>query len=153
MALQFPWVASVYAVGGVVAAIIVGVAWRHRHRSGAAPLGVLAGGTTVWAAAALGNHVAATAATELLWLRLGIAVSGFVVVAWLVVVVTFTGREDWENPRGIAIAAVEPTVVALVVLTAGAGRTNRPSGRDCSAAGSGCSCGSTSVTPSCWWGS
>ncbi|PSP86436.1 hypothetical protein BRC83_00730 [Halobacteriales archaeon QS_1_68_17] len=126
MALQFPWVASVYAVGGIVAAIIVWVAWRHRYRSGSAPLGVLAGGTAVWAAAALGHHVAVTAATELLWLCLGIAVSGFVVVAWLVVVVTFTGREDWENPRGIAIAAVEPTVVALVVLTAGAGRFVRP---------------------------
>ena len=111
---QAPYVAPLML--GVVALMAVAVlAWRRRGAPGATPLLVLALLGAAWPFGYAWELVATDYPTKVLWAKveyLGIA-SG--PSAWLWLTIEYTGRGRWLTRRRLALLAVEPVVVLLLV--------------------------------------
>ncbi len=96
--------------------------WPRRHNNAAVPaLITMAIGLIFWTAGS-GIFILFTDYTTKAIL-LNITYLGITIIpaAWLVFVITYTGREHWINRRVIQFFAIEPILVQLMIITNGHG--------------------------------
>jgi signal transduction histidine kinase len=110
----YPPTVLLAAVAGTGVAFL---AWLSRDQPGARPLALLLLAASFWAVAD-GLSVAATSGT-LFWTRVGLVLSGFVPLAWLVTMVEYTGLPEHLTLPRVALLLVEPVVFAGLVWTNG----------------------------------
>lgn len=106
----------------VLLAAVVGMgvgffAWIQGDRPGARPLTVLVSAASFWAVAE-GLTIASAGLDSLrLWTQVGFTFSTIVPIAWLAVVLEYTGRERWLSRRSLGLLLVEPAVFVFLVWT------------------------------------
>ena len=108
---------ALVVVSGVLSAVVASLAWRNRDLDGAAPLAVLMGAVTVWAAAKVAELVAVGVSGSVFWSNVQYLAIPVVPAAWLVFALQYTGREEWLTRRTLAALAVEPILVLVVAWT------------------------------------
>jgi PAS domain S-box-containing protein len=104
-------------IAATIAGILTAVAWRHRSAPGAPAFALLMLVVVVWSFAYALELSSADLPTKLLWTRmeyLGIVV---LPAAWLAFACQYTGHERWLTHRTIALLAIEPLVMLLLIWT------------------------------------
>ena len=87
-------------------------AWVNRETPGAAPIALLLFAASLWT---LTDALSVFSLETVFWARMKLSVSAVLPLAWLLVVVEYTGRERWlAGPRLLALL-VEPLVFAALV--------------------------------------
>jgi PAS domain S-box-containing protein len=114
MAWQYtPYTAPVF-LSAVVGLAVATFALAHRDRPGATPLAVFMLAAGVWSFAEGMNLAHAGLAGKVFWTRVEIAVSGIVPLAFLALVLEYTGNEEWLRHPLAYVVALEPVVMAAV---------------------------------------
>src|SRR6266536_3817639 len=100
-----------------VASVLTSIAWRHRSTPGAPAFALLMLTVVVWSFAYAFELSSATLPAKLLWTR--VEYLGIVVLpaAWFAFTCQYTGHERWLTRRIIALLAVEPLVILLLIWT------------------------------------
>ncbi|RXK51843.1 histidine kinase N-terminal 7TM domain-containing protein [Halorientalis pallida] len=115
MELQYtPYTAPVF-LSAVVGLGVGAFAFQHRERPGAFPLAVFMIGASAWSFAEGMNLAAAGLGPKVFWTRLEIAASCVVPLAWLALVLEYTGNDQWITRRTVALLLVEPAVFVGVL--------------------------------------
>ncbi|QCC51198.1 sensor histidine kinase [Halapricum salinum] len=87
-------------------------AWVNRETPGAGPIALLLFAASLWT---LTDALSVFSLETVFWARMKLSVSAVLPLAWLLVVVEYTGRERWlAGPRLLALL-VEPLVFAALV--------------------------------------
>jgi PAS domain S-box-containing protein len=117
-----PWQYTPYAaaalLAAVIAAAVAGFAWRNRHQPGAAPLALFRAGASAWSVAEVGYQVTTGLAPMLFWSRMEIVFSTVIPLAWVLLVLEYTGRAATAR-RYLPLLLLEPALVLGLVVTAG----------------------------------
>ena len=111
---QAPYLAPLL-LGAASLVAVAFLAWRRRGAPGATPLLVLALLGAAWPFGYAWELVATDYPTKVFWAKveyLGIATGP---TAWLWLTIEYTGRTRWLSRRRLALLAVEPVVVLLLV--------------------------------------
>jgi PAS domain S-box-containing protein len=100
-----------------VASVLTSIAWRHRSIPGAPAFALLMLTVVVWSFGYALELSSATLLAKLLWTR--VEYLGIVVLpaAWLAFVCQYTGHESWMGRRAIALLAIEPLLILLLIWT------------------------------------
>jgi PAS domain S-box-containing protein len=100
-----------------ISAALALYAWKRRPVAGAGAFTLLMLAVAEWSLVYLLRLISVDLAVKLFWAK--VRYLGIVVVptAWLAFVLQYTGRERWLTPRNMAILAVEPLVMLLIVWT------------------------------------
>ncbi|WP_336002031.1 histidine kinase N-terminal 7TM domain-containing protein [Halorientalis halophila] len=115
MALQYtPYTAPVF-VSAVVGLAVAAFALQHRERPGAAPLAIFLLAASCWSFAEGMNLAAATLGPKIFWTRAEIAVSAVVPLAWLALVLEYTGNDEFLTRRTLGLLLVEPALLLGVL--------------------------------------
>ncbi len=104
-------------VATAVSAALALYVWRHRPAPGAEPFVLLMLAVAEWSLGYALELGCAGLWAKVLWAKveyLGIAI---LPVAWLVFALHYAGRERWLTPRNLALVAIEPLAVLLLVWT------------------------------------
>jgi PAS domain S-box-containing protein len=112
-----PYTAPVF-LSAVVGLAVASFALAHRDRPGATPLAVFMLGAGVWSFAEGMNLAHADLVGKVFWTRVEIAVSGVVPLAFLALVLEYTGNEEWLRHPAAYVVALEPVVMAAVTFGA-----------------------------------
>jgi PAS domain S-box-containing protein len=116
MAWQYtPYTAPVF-LSAVVGLGVAAFAWQHRDRPGATPLAVFMIAAGFWSFAEGMNLAHADLVGKIFWTRVEIAISGVVGIAWLALVLEYTGNDEWVTRRVFGALALEPLLVAGVLV-------------------------------------
>ncbi|MFB6084789.1 MAG: histidine kinase N-terminal 7TM domain-containing protein [Halorientalis sp.] len=111
MQLQYtPYTVPVF-LSSVVGLGVGAFALQHRDRPGAFPLAVFMVGASLWSFAEGMNLATATLGAKFFWTRLETAFSCVIPLAWLALVLEYTGNDEWLTPRTLALLLIEPVVV------------------------------------------
>ncbi len=91
--------------------------WKHRPTDGAIPLATLMLGVAVWSVGEAGRLVSTVPSASFIWTR--VRYLGIVLVpgAWLAFALEYTGQAKWLTARNIALMAVEPAAILVLVWT------------------------------------
>lgn len=117
MVLQWSIFAALPLVAAVIAAALVVVAWRHRHRATGVPFALLMAAIAGWSLAAALEVTASARLPKLVAAHAGAMVGGTIPVIWLVLTLRYAERDDvLTRPRLVALAA-EPLVFAALLAT------------------------------------
>jgi PAS domain S-box-containing protein len=108
-----PYTAPVF-LSAVVGLGVAAFALSHRDRPGATPLAVFMIGASAWSFAEGMNLAHADLAGKVFWTRVEIAVSGIAPLAFLTLVLEYTGYEEWLSHPAAYVVALEPVAVAVV---------------------------------------
>ncbi|WP_302081471.1 histidine kinase N-terminal 7TM domain-containing protein [Salinibaculum rarum] len=106
----------------VLLAAVVGMgvgffAWLQGDQPGARPLTILVAAASFWAVAE-GLAIATAGVGSLrFWTQVGFTFSTIVPIAWLAVVLEYTGREQWLSRSRLGLLLVEPAVFVFLVWT------------------------------------
>lgn len=115
------WVPTMYSLaafaGAGICALVVGMAWREREKHAAPAFIALMLGFAGWAFLYGVQLGVTTRGGQLAWQRLALPVGGTIPTLWLVFTLTYTNREEWLTRPTVAALAIEPIVLAVVVLT------------------------------------
>lgn len=115
MQLQYtPYTAPVF-LSAVVGLGVGAFAFHHRERPGAFPLAVFMIGASLWSFAEGMNLAAATLGPKVFWTRLEVVASGIVPLAWLALVLEYTGNDEWISRRTVGLLLVEPAVIVVII--------------------------------------
>lgn len=98
---------------GTAAAIL---AWRQRPEPGATPLVGLLVGQTWWSTCIVFRLQATTLGTKLIWTDLAWVGVVVIPVAWLLLALEYTGRDQYVRPRYVAVLAIVPAVTVVLAL-------------------------------------
>lgn len=106
----------------VLLAAVVGMgvgffAWIQGDRPGARPLTVLVVTASFWAVTEGLTVASAGLGALTFWTQVGFTVSTIVPIAWLVMVLEYTGRERWLTRRRLGLLLVEPAIFVFLVWT------------------------------------
>jgi len=110
---------SLVMSAGVTGMVIAFLAWLHRDRPGARPLTAFVMLASCWALFQGLELASSDPGATALWARLGMALSAFIPVAWLLTVLEYTGRERWLAPSRLGLLLLEPAAFVLLVWTNG----------------------------------
>jgi PAS domain S-box-containing protein len=92
-------------------------AWRHRSVAGARPFAVVCLVAVVWAVAN-GLEMAGTdLPTKLFWANLHYACYGTLAIAWLALMIEYTGHGKWLTARRLALLAIIPALTVILAWT------------------------------------
>jgi PAS domain S-box-containing protein len=110
------YVILLFSVAGI-AAMLTAVAWRHHSAPGAPAFALLMLTVVIWSFAYALELSSADLPTKLLWTR--VEYLGIVVLpaAWFAFACQYTGHETWLTRRIIALLAIEPLVILLLIWT------------------------------------
>ncbi len=92
-------------------------AWRHRTAPGATPFAILCLAATVWAVSNALEMAGTDLPTKLFWANVQYLVYAALPLAWLALVLQYTGRGAWLTPRRLALLAVEPAIAVVLAWT------------------------------------
>lgn len=116
MQIQYtPYAAPVF-LSAIVGLGVGAFALQHRDRPGATSLAVFMIGASLWSFVEGMNLTAATLATKLLWTRVGFVLTCVIPLAWLALVLEYTGNDELLTLRVLALLLIEPVVIVGVVL-------------------------------------
>ena len=101
----------------VVSAALAFFAWRRRPAPGATPFVLLALTVAVWSLGYALELGSADLPAKVFWARVQYLGIVMVPVAWLAVVLQYTGREKWLTRCNVALLTIEPLVTLLLVWT------------------------------------
>jgi len=101
----------------VVSAALAFFGWRRRPAPGATPFVLLALAVAVWSLGYALELGSADLPTKVFWARVQYLGIVMVPVAWLAVVLQYTGREKWLTRRNVALLTIESPVTLLLVWT------------------------------------
>ena len=111
MQLQYtPYTAPVF-LSAVVGLGVGAFALKHRERPGAFPLSVFLVGASLWSFAEGMNLATVLLESKFFWTRAETVFSCVIPLAWLTLVLEYTGNDEWVTPRTIALLLIEPVVV------------------------------------------
>jgi PAS domain S-box-containing protein len=111
MQLQYtPYTAPVF-LSAVVGLGVGAFALKHRERPGAFPLAVFLIGASFWSFAEGMNLATVPLESKFFWTRIETVFSCVIALAWLTLVLEYTGNDEWVTPRTIALLLIEPVVV------------------------------------------
>jgi PAS domain S-box-containing protein len=111
-----PYIITLVLVAAV-ASVLTSIAWRHRSTPGAPAFALLMLTVVVWSFAYALELSSATLPAKLLWTR--VEYLGIVVLpaAWFAFACQYTGHESWMGRRAIALLAIEPLLILLLIWT------------------------------------
>ena len=92
-------------------------AWRHRTVPGATPFAVLCLAAVVWAVTNALEMAGTDLPTKLFWANAQYLVYAILPLAWLALVVQYTGRGGWLTRSRMALLAIEPAIVVILAWT------------------------------------
>src|SRR5262245_54368074 len=100
-----------------VAGILAAIAWRHRSAAGAPAFAILMLTVLIWSFAYALQLGSTSLAAKLFWTR--VEYLGIVVLpaAWFAFACQYVGRDTWLSRPMIAVLAVEPAVILLLIWT------------------------------------
>jgi signal transduction histidine kinase len=108
----------------VVLVVTIGVAisggllaWRERPEPGAVPLTAFLAGACWWSATLFFRVEAATLQRKVFWVDVSWAGVTAIPVAWLFFCLSYTGYNDYLEPRYVAVASLVPVVTVVLGLT------------------------------------
>lgn len=117
MAAQFPVFALFLAISGMVSALLAVLAWRHRSIPIIRPFILLMAAETLWI---LGDALQMTGpGLSAIILINDIEYPGVMIVpiAWLFLVLVYTGRGHWLTRRTVPLFFIIPAIVWALILT------------------------------------
>ncbi|MFD1585665.1 histidine kinase N-terminal 7TM domain-containing protein [Halorientalis brevis] len=115
MALQYtPYTAPVF-LSAVVGLGVALFAFFHRDRTGARPLALFMISASVWSFAEGMNLAHADLAGMVFWTKMELAISGLVPLSFLLLVLEYTGNEEWLRSWSLGALLVEPAMNAAAV--------------------------------------
>jgi signal transduction histidine kinase len=95
------------------------LAWRERPEPGAVPLAMLLVAQCWWSATLFFRIQATGLPAKMFWLNVSWVGVPFIPVAWLFFSLEYTGHSEYVRPRYVALAAVIPSITAILALTNG----------------------------------
>ncbi|MFB6096214.1 MAG: histidine kinase N-terminal 7TM domain-containing protein [Haloferacaceae archaeon] len=101
---------------GAAAAIL---AWRERPEPGTNPLVALLVGQTWWSTCIVFQLRAPTVSAKLLWTELAWLGVVVIPVAWVLFAMEYTGRDQYVQPRFVALLSVVPAITVVLAMTSG----------------------------------
>jgi PAS domain S-box-containing protein len=111
MQIQYtPYTGPVF-LSAVVGLGVGAFALQHRERPGATPLAVFMIGASLWSFAEGMTLATATLGPKLFWTRMETVFSCVIPIAWLALVLEYTGNDGLLTPRTIALLLVEPILI------------------------------------------
>ncbi len=109
-----PYTAPVF-LSAVVGLGVALFALQHRERPGARPLALFMIGASLWSFAEGMNLAHADPAGMVFWTKMELVISGLVPVAFLLLVLEYTGNEERVRSWSLGVLFVEPTLNAALV--------------------------------------
>lgn len=88
--------------------------WLHRETPGAAPLALFLLAASFWS---LTDAVSVASDAPRFWTSLKLSISTLVPLAWLALVLEYTGRERWLSGPRLFVLVVEPVVFSVLIWT------------------------------------
>lgn len=101
----------------VVGAGLQVYAWRHHATPGATPFAILCLAATVWAVSNALEMAGTDLPTKLFWANVQYLVYATLPLAWLALVLQYTGHGAWLTTRRLALLAIEPAVATVLAWT------------------------------------
>lgn len=111
-----PYIWILLASAAVSAALGV-YGWRHRTVPGATFFVLLMLLATMWALANALEMAGTDLPTKLLWANVQYMLGTIGPVAWLSLVLEYTGREKWLTRRTLALLTIEPAITLILIWT------------------------------------
>jgi len=111
-----PYIATL-VLAAAVASLLASIAWRYRDTPGAPAFAVLMLTVVVWSLAYALELSSASLPAKLFWTR--VEYVGIVVLpaAWFAFACQYTGHVSWTGRRAIALLAIEPVAMLLLIWT------------------------------------
>jgi PAS domain S-box-containing protein len=100
-----------------VAGVLAAVAWRHRSAAGAPAFAILMLTVLIWSFAYALELGSTSLTAKLLWTRAEYFGIVILPAAWFAFACQYTGREAWLTRPAIALLAVEPVVMLILIWT------------------------------------
>jgi PAS domain S-box-containing protein len=91
--------------------------WRQRTMPGATPFALLMLVAVVWALANALEMAGTDLPTKLFWANVQYLCYVTIPVAWLALILQYTGRDEWLTRRNLALLAIEPLITVVLVWT------------------------------------
>jgi PAS domain S-box-containing protein len=104
-------------IAAALSALLALFAWRRRPTPGATVSALLMLAAAEWSLGYALELGIADLSTRLFWAKVQYLGMVMVPVAWLVLVLQYTGRERWLTRRNLILLAIEPLVTLLLVWT------------------------------------
>ncbi len=117
MILSYSAVVIYMLLAGVVSALLTVVAWRHRSVPIIQPFLLLMAAVTIWIFGYAGELMSTSLSTVLLLNDIEYLAVPVVPVAWLFLVLVYTGRGHYLTRRTVPLFFVIPALVWLLVIT------------------------------------
>jgi signal transduction histidine kinase len=119
MAMHFQYIPYIWIllVSAAIAAGFGIYAWHHRSVPGAVPFAILNLTAVVWAVANALEMAGTDLPTKIFWANVQYLCYGTLPLAWLALVLQYTGRGAWLTRRRLAWLAVEPAIAVVLVWT------------------------------------
>lgn len=117
--MQFQYIPYMWLLlaSATVAAGLLIYAWRHRTLPGATPFAAICLTAAAWAASNALEMAGADLPTKLFWANVQYLVYAALPLAWLALVLEYTGRGAWLTPRRLALLAAEPAITVALAWT------------------------------------
>lgn len=109
------WLVVSAVVAATALALLAAVVWRRHGNPAGLALAVLLGAVTVWNLTYAAELASTDLDVRLAWGDLKYVGIGLLPPAWLVFVLYYTGRGHWVTRRLLALLAVEPVLVWLLL--------------------------------------
>jgi PAS domain S-box-containing protein len=111
-----PYIATL-VLAAAVASVLTSIAWRYRDTPGAPAFALLMLTVVVWSLAYAFELSSASLPAKLFWTR--VEYVGIVVLpaAWFAFACQYTGHASWMGRRAIALLAIEPVIILLLIWT------------------------------------
>jgi PAS domain S-box-containing protein len=117
MILSYSAAVIIMLLAGIVSALLTFVAWRHRSVPIIQPFLLLMASVTVWIFGYAGELMSPGLSTVLLFNDIEYPAVTTVPVAWLFLVLVYTGRGHYLTRRTVPFFFVIPAIVWILVLT------------------------------------
>jgi PAS domain S-box-containing protein len=119
MAMHFQYIPYIWIllVSAAIAAGFGIFAWHHRSVPGAVPFAILNLTAVVWAVANALEMAGTDLPTKIFWANVQYLCYGILPLAWLALVLQYTGRGAWLTRRRLVWLAVEPAIAVILVWT------------------------------------
>ncbi|MBN1148267.1 MAG: PAS domain S-box protein [Anaerolineales bacterium] len=117
MQMQFASILLPLFMAAAISIILTLLAWQRRYLPAATAFALLMAAMSVWSLCSAFELAGSTLASKMLWLRMQYLGIAAVPMMWLLLALDYTGRKRWLTPRSIAVLAIEPFVMLLLVWT------------------------------------
>jgi PAS domain S-box-containing protein len=104
-------------IAAATSAAVAALAWRRRPSTGAMPLFWVMAAVACWSLAYALELMSADSASKVFWLKVEYLGIPTVPIAWLLLVLDYTGRQKWLTRRNQFLLAIVPSITMLLAWT------------------------------------